>query len=92
MHPDRLEEIESAHWRFPHEALEKAISQWLKKAYDTQKYGVPSWQKLVAAIACEAGGNNPAAAKIIALEHPGEGEREGRENLTTFPLSPSSEG
>lgn len=36
-----------------------------------QKYGVPSWKKLVEAVRDPAGGQDPRLAKAIASEHPG---------------------
>ena len=34
-------------------------------------YGKPTWRRLVTAVQCHAGGNNPALAQTIATEHPG---------------------
>ena len=35
------------------------------------KYGMPTWRRLVTAVQCHAGGNNPALAQTIATEHSG---------------------
>ena len=34
------------------------------------KYGKPRWRRLVTAVQCHAGGDNPALAQTIATEHP----------------------
>ena len=34
------------------------------------KYGKPTWRRLVTAVQCHAGGDNPALAQTIATEHP----------------------
>ena len=49
--------------------LTQVLTHWLKKNYDTQKYGVPSWRLLCAAAASPIGGANPALAEKIASDH-----------------------
>ena len=56
----------------PDECLRVVLIKWLKKCYNTQKHGPPTWQKLVAAVANSTGGDNPALAKTIAESHRGE--------------------
>ena len=53
------------------EALGQVIDTWLAQGYDTDRYGMPSWRKLVNAVASPAGGNNHLLAKKIAEDHPG---------------------
>ena len=53
------------------EALGQVIDTWLTQQYDTGRYGMPSWRKLVNAVASPAGGNNHLLAKKIAEDHPG---------------------
>ena len=36
------------------------------------KYGKPTWRRLVMAVKGHAGGNDPALAQTIATKHPGE--------------------
>jgi hypothetical protein len=70
LHPDVLNRIEADCRGYGVErCLEKTLSQWLQKAYDTARYGQPSWQLLVAAVADPAGGNNRALAEQIAANH-----------------------
>ena len=49
--------------------LQETLIHWLRRDYDTTRYGQPSWQMLVAAIADPAGGNNRALAERIAARH-----------------------
>ena len=57
-------------WRDdPKDCLREILKQWLKKCYDTQKHGPPTWRKLVEAVANDYGGDNPALAETIALKH-----------------------
>ncbi|CAI8007272.1 hypothetical protein GBAR_LOCUS5125 [Geodia barretti] len=68
LHPGTLDTIE-ADCRDVQSRLREVLTQWLKKAYDTRRFGAPSWQLLVAAVAHPAGGNNPALALTIAHNH-----------------------
>ena len=49
--------------------LRKMASEWLKKNYNTERFGEPTWGKLVAAVRSRAGGNNSALAHEIARKH-----------------------
>ena len=51
--------------------LTHTLSLWLKKSYNTERFGDPSWQLLARAVADPAGGNNPALAEKIASKHGG---------------------
>ena len=52
------------------DCLKAVLRKWLRKEYDTEKHGLPTWRKLVEAVAKPAGGNNPDLAKEIAEKHP----------------------
>ena len=52
--------------------LEDVIKVWLEQNYNTQRHGLPSYQRLVEAVASNVGPGNPALAKIIAANHPSE--------------------
>ena len=71
LHPDLLKRIEADHSDVK-SRLEGVLIEWLQKAYDTTRFGQPSWQLLVAAVAHPAGGNNHALAEQIAGRHNGE--------------------
>ena len=47
------------------ECLTDMLRLWLNRAYDVEKYGVPSWQKLKDAVGSPAGGDSPAVADTL---------------------------
>ena len=51
--------------------LEEVLTEWLQQAYNTDRFGLPSWNLLVAAVAHPAGGNDHALARRIAEKHNG---------------------
>ena len=52
------------------EALDQMVSKWLTQGYDVGKFGGPSWERLIRAVAHHAGGADRAKAKEIQREHP----------------------
>ena len=66
----QLDVIETNH-RNCVEYLTHMLSLWLKKSYNTGRFGDPSWQLLARAVGDPAGGNNPALAEKIASNHEG---------------------
>ena len=56
----------------PTYCLMEVLVKWLRKSYDTERYGPPTWRSLVAAVANPTGGDNPALAKQIAENHQGK--------------------
>ena len=54
------------------DCLVELLTEWLNKAYNTARFGDPTWQLLVAAVAHPLGGNNPALAQHIATKYNGE--------------------
>ena len=71
LHPDLLNRIE-ANTTDVESRLERVLSEWLKREYDTTRFGLPSWQLLVAAVAHPAGGKDHALAGQIARRHNGK--------------------
>ena len=55
------------------DAMTKIITDWLKRNYDVDRFGLPTWKALVDAIQAPNGGNNSALAKEIAIKHPAKG-------------------
>ena len=43
--------------------------EWLMKNYNVEKFGDPTWQRLVEAVGHPAGGANMAVARRIARRH-----------------------
>ena len=50
-------------------AMEAVIVQWLKKNYNTARFGLPTWKALVDAVSNPFGGNDKAEAERIASKH-----------------------
>ena len=72
LHPDLLNRIGADHFDVK-SRLNGVLTEWLKKAYDTSRFGQPSWEVLVVAVAHPAGGNDCALAEAIARRHNGKG-------------------
>ena len=51
-------------------AFMEVLQIFLKHRYNIEKYGPPTWRKLVEAVDSPAGGNNHALAKKITKGHP----------------------
>ena len=67
-----IDTIHSQYPRLPCDCLKAALGKWLKKGYNVEKRGPPTWKKVVEAVAHPAGGKDPAYAKKIAHNHQGE--------------------
>ena len=52
--------------------MQSVIETWLNQSYNTQRHQLPSYPRLVKAVASKVGGSNPALAKQIAANHPGK--------------------
>ena len=71
----RNDDIGAIHKDYPNEsdheqALNEVLLLWLKKEYDVERFGPPTWRMLVEAVNKKSGGNNYELAKQIALNHP----------------------
>ena len=52
--------------------MDGVVKTWLDQDYNTQRHQLPSYRRLVKAVASKVGGSNPALAKKIADNHLGE--------------------
>ena len=68
--PAQLSEIESDHGTVD-DCLTEVLHLWLKKAYDSERFGDPSWTLLARAVGNPAGGNNKALAEMIHEKYGG---------------------
>ena len=68
--PDKLDEIERDN-RDSSDCLTKVLTLWLKKNYNTERFGEPSWKLLARAAGNPAGGNDSALAEKISERHGG---------------------
>ena len=70
---NRLEAIQGDK---PLDCLRQMLATWLQKNYNVERFGEPTWMKLVEAVSHSAGGGNPSLAMEIAKKHsPGGGNR-----------------
>ena len=53
------------------DCLSEVLTLWLKKIYNVERFGEPSWKLLVKAVSHKAGGNDRALATKIAHNHQG---------------------
>ena len=51
-------------------AFSDVLLAWLGKGYKVDRFGLPTWRKLVEAVNSQAGASNPALAADIAARHP----------------------
>ena len=68
-----LEAIRTAFSSNVNQAFIEMLLVWLRHRYNIQKYGPPTWRRLVEAVDHPIGGNNHALAKTIAEHHPVDG-------------------
>ncbi len=66
---DKLDQIGVAYPGSPEECLLEVLKEWLCKNYNIDRFGKPSWVKVVEVMASRFGGNNYAQAMSIATEH-----------------------
>ena len=55
----------------PGERMTEVVLAWLRREYNVERFGEPTWRTLVKVVAHTAAGNNPKLALEIAREHPG---------------------
>ena len=67
--PDVLENIETRYHGDPRKCLSSMIVEWLKRNYNVEKFGEPTWRWLVEAVGDPAGGANTVLARKIATKH-----------------------
>ena len=69
LRPGEMEAIQQAHSQNVAQALIQVLLAWLKQLYNVEKYGPPTWRRLVEAVDSPSGGNNHALAVGIASKH-----------------------
>ena len=72
LNPAQLSKIEEDHGKADNR-LTEVLHLWLKKAYNTERFGEPSWMLLARAVGHPAGGNDWALAENIARKYGGSG-------------------
>ena len=52
--------------------MTKMLTEWLRRNYDTKRFDMPTWKKLMEAIKARTGGGNTALAQRITEKHLGK--------------------
>ena len=68
--PRELDAIRKAYDKDITQCFTEVLHIWLKQRYYVDRYGPPTWCRLVQAVDNPAGGNNHLLAKTIASKHP----------------------
>ena len=66
--PDQVKRIEREN-RDLEDCLTEVLTLWLKRNYNTERFGEPSWEMLARAVGHRSGGNDPALAREIARRY-----------------------
>ena len=74
----------------PPACLASVVTEWLRRNYNVERFGEPTWQKLVEAVGNPAGGGNMAVARDIARKHKAGGGLGGLCMVTVYILSNDS--
>ena len=69
LQPDTLATIKISHPGDPVACLTEVVTEWLKKNYNSSRFGEPTWQWVVEVVAHPAGGNDSALAAAIGERH-----------------------
>ena len=67
--PDTLDGIDKLSGKGPNNCMIMMVTEWLKRKYNVKRFGGPTWQALVKAVAHPTGGANMALARDIARKH-----------------------
>ena len=67
--PNVLDGIKAENNGDPPACLTSTVTEWLNRNYNVTKFGEPTWQKLVEAVAHPNGGANTAVARDTARKH-----------------------
>ena len=69
--PGRLEMIQKDNSGNSKECLSEMLTCWLKRIYNVDRFGEPTWRVVVKVVARPAAGDNCALALSIAKQHSG---------------------
>ena len=67
--PSTLENIKMRGQTDVLDLLTSMIVEWLKMNHDTNKFGQPTWRRIVEAVRDKTGGGNPALANALARKY-----------------------
>ena len=69
--PGRLDQIQTDNHGDSQECMSDMLTCWLRKNYNVERFGEPTWRTVVKVVAHSAAGNNCALALSIAGRHSG---------------------
>ena len=69
LRPNILDAIRVENIGDPTACLTSMVTHWLKRKYNVVRFGEPTWQRLVDAVANPAGGANMTLARDMARRH-----------------------
>ena len=67
--PNFMQKIDTQYSGDSHVCLLWVVMEWLMRNYNVEKFGEPTWQRLVEAVGHPAGGDNMALARKVAMRH-----------------------
>ena len=73
LNPNTLDSIQANNNNDSTACLTSMVTEWLKRNYNVERFGEPTWQWLVKAVGDPAGGANLALARDIAWKHKAQG-------------------
>ena len=68
LRPGDLDRLREENRQSTQDALRGVLLLWLRKSYNVDDYGPPTWEMLVEAVSKESGGNNRALGERIAAK------------------------
>ena len=69
--PGELDAIRRENSHDADQAFNVVVLRWLRQQYQVERFGRPTWKRLIEAVESPVGGNNPALAAQMAVRHPG---------------------
>ena len=84
---ERLDQIQTDNHGDCEECLEDVVKCWLRRNYDVELFGVPTWRAVVKVVARPVAGNNYLLALSIAGRHSGNRFSAVEDSLSTLTLT-----
>ena len=90
LNPNTLDSIQADNNNDSTACLTSVVTEWLKRNYNVEKFGEPTWRWLVKAVGDPAGGANMALARDIARKHKAGGMRVYLQNYSAKCPNPTN--
>lgn len=69
--PGELDAIRKENSHDADQSFNVVVLKWLRQQYEVERFGCPTWKRLVEAVESPVGGNNPVLAAQMAVRHRG---------------------